>query len=174
MSTELDILRHQEEQEKIVSLYARGVSLSEIRKQTGLDRKRVDQHLAEFRDFARNDKYMLARSREVVLTVDKHFSDIIDQYYTAIKEADLADDYKAKMSGLSALAKIESDRVEFLRKAGLVAESHVGDMVAAAEEKQEVLIGILKHISSKYPEVAMEIASELSRVTGEVQAVRTL
>lgn len=174
MTTELDIIRHQEEQEKIVSLYARGVSLSDIRKQTGLDRKRIEQHLAEFRDFARNDKYMLARSREIVLTVDQHYSHIINQYYSAIEEADMGNDYKAKMSGLSAVAKIESDRVEFLRKAGLVAESHVGDMVAAAEEKQEILIGILKNISAKYPEVAMEITNELSKVTGEVQAVRTV
>lgn len=173
MTTELDIIRHQEEQEKIVSLYARGVSLSEIRKQTGLDRKKIEQHLAEFRDFARNDKYMLARSREIVLTVDQHYSDIISQYYNAIEEANMGNDYKAKMSGLSAVAKIESDRVEFLRKAGLVAESHVGDMVAAAEEKQEILIGILKNISAKYPEVALEITNELSKVTGEVHAVRT-
>lgn len=172
MTTELDVLRYQEEQEKIVSMRARGVPLSEIQKQTGLTRREVEQHLADFRDFARNDKYMVARSREVVLTVDQHYSDIIQRYYTALEEADLADDYKAKMTGLSALAKIESDRVEFLRKAGLIAESHVGDMVAAAEEKQAILVGILKNIAKKYPEVAREITYELSKVTGEVEPVR--
>jgi hypothetical protein len=172
MNTELDLLRLQEQQEKIVSMRARGLPLSEIQKQTGLTRKQIDEHLADFRDFARNDKYMVARSREVVLTVDQHYSDIIQQYYTAIEEADLADDYKAKMTGLSALAKIESDRVEFLRKAGLIAESHVGDMVAAAEEKQAILVGILKNIAKKYPEVAREITHELSKVTGEVEPVR--
>jgi hypothetical protein len=172
MSTELDVLRYQEEQEKIVSMRARGVPLSEIQKQTGLTRRQVEQHLADFRDFARNDKYMVARSREVVLTVDQHYSDIIQQFYEAIEEADMASDFKAKMSGLSAVAKIESDRVEFLRKAGLIAESHVGDMVAAAEEKQAILVGILKNIAKKYPEVAKEITYELSKVTGEVEPVR--
>jgi hypothetical protein len=172
MSTELDIIRHQEEQEKIVSMYARGIGLSEIQKQTGLNRKAIDAHLAEFRDFARSDKYMVARSREIVLTVDQHFSDIIAQYYTAIEEADINGDYKAKMTGLSALAKIESDRVEFLRKAGLIAETHVGDMVAAAEEKQAILIGILKRIAEMHPDVAKEITRDLSKLTGEVHAVR--
>jgi len=172
MSTELDIIRHQEEQERIVSMYARGISLSDIRKQTGLSRQQIEQHLAEFRDFARNDSYMLGRSREIVLTVDQHYSHIIAEYYKAIEQADMHDDLKAKMSGLSAVAKIESDRVEFLRKAGLIAESHVGDMVAAAEEKQRVVIGILKTISKKYPQVAEEIATELAKVTGEVPAVR--
>lgn len=171
-SPELAIVRHQEEQEKIVSLYARGVHLGDIKKQTGLSMQAINQHLAEYRDFARNDKFMVARSREVVLTVDKHYSDIISQYYSALEEADMNGDYKSKMTGLTALAKIEGDRVEFLRKAGLIAESHVGDMVAAAEEKQAVLVGILKSISKKYPEVAKEISVELSKVTGEVQAVR--
>lgn len=172
MSTELDIIRHQEEQEKVVGMYARGIGLSEIQKHTGLKRSQVDQHLAEFREFARNDKYMVSRSREIVLTVDQHYSNIIAQYYNALEEADINGDYKAKMSGLSAVAKIESDRVEFLRKAGLIAESHVGDMVAAAEEKQEILVGILKRIADKYPDVAKEISAELSRITGEVHAVR--
>lgn len=174
MTAEIDIIRHQEEQERIVSLYARGTRLSEIQKQTGLPRKAVEAHLAEYREFARNDKYMVARSREVVLTVDKHYSDILEQYYEAIEEANMAGDFKAKMSGLSAVAKIESDRVEFLRKAGLIAESHVGDMVAAAEEKQAILVGILKRIAEKHPDVAREISVELSKVTGEVQAVRVV
>lgn len=174
MSTELDVLRYQEEQERVVSMRARGIPLSEIQKQTGLTRRQVEQHLADFRDFARNDKYMVARSREVVLTVDQHYSDIIQQFYEAIEEANMANDFKAKMSGLSSVAKIESDRVEFLRKAGLIAESHVGDMVAAAEEKQAILVGILKNIAKKYPEVAREITYELSKVTGEVEPVRVV
>jgi hypothetical protein len=174
MTTELDILRYQEQQERIVSMRARGVPLTEIQKQTGLSRRDIEQHLADFRDFARNDKYMVGRSREVVLTVDQHYSDIIQQYYEAIQEANLADDYKAKMAGLSAVAKIESDRVEFLRKAGLIAESHVGDMVAAAEEKQAILVGILKTIAKKYPEVAKEITFELSKVTGDVEPVSVI
>jgi hypothetical protein len=174
MSTELEILRHQEEQERIVTLYAKGVRLSDIQKETGLTKKAVEAHLAEYREFARNDKYMVARSREVVLTVDQHFSEIIREYYDAIEEANMAGDFKARMSGLSAVAKIESDRVEFLRKAGLIAESHVGDMVAAAEEKTAIVLGILKRINEKYPDVAREISVELSKVTGEVQAVRVM
>ena len=172
MSTELDIIRAAEEQEKVVGMYARGVSISEIQKETGLARKRVDQHLADFRDFAKNDKYMVARSREVVLVVDKHYSDIIGKYYESIEEANINGDYKARMTGLKDVAKIESDRVEFLRKAGLIAESHVGDMVAESEARQAILVSILKKISEKYPEVAKEIASDLSKVTGTVEAVR--
>lgn len=174
MNAELDILRFQEQQEQIISMRARGIQLSEIQKQTGLTRVQIDKHLEDFRDFARNDKYMVARSREVVLTVDQHYSDIIRQYYVAIEQADLNHDYKAKMAGLSNVAKIESDRVEFLRKAGLIAESHVGDMVAAAEEKQQILVGILKQIAKKYPEVAREITIELSKLTGEVEPVRVV
>jgi hypothetical protein len=172
MSTELEIIRAAEEQEKVVSMYARGKSLSDIQKQTGLKRSQIEQHLADFRDFARNDKFMVARSREVVLVVDKHYADIVDQFYDAIEEAKLKDDHKAVMSGLSSVAKIESDRVEFLRKAGLIAETHVGDMIADAEHKQEILVGILKRVAEKYPDVAREISVELSKVTGEVQPIR--
>lgn len=171
MTVEIDIIRHQEEQERIVSMYARGIRPTEIQKVTGLTKQRIDQHLAEFRDFARNDKYMVARSREIVLTVDQHFSEIIREYYGAIEEANSAGDFKARMSGLSAVAKIETDRVEFLRKAGLIAESHVGDMVAAAEEKQAILIGVLRDIAQEHPEVATKIAIALNKVTNKVEPI---
>lgn len=174
MSAELEAIRYQEEKERVVSLFARGVRMSEIQKQTGLTRKQVDRHLEEYRDWAKNDKFMINRSREIVLVVDKHYSDIIDQMYEAIEEAKVNEDYKARMQGLKDLAKLESDRVEFLRKAGVVAENNVGSIVAEAEEKQEILVGILKKIAQKYPDVGKEIAFELSQVTGEVEPVRTV
>jgi len=171
MTSELDVLRMQEEQEKIVSMHARGITLSNIQKETGLSRKRIEEHLASFREFAQNDKFMIARSREVVLTTDQHYSDIIAKYYDAIQEADLNGDYKAKMTGLSAVAKIEADRTEFLRKAGLIAENGVGDIVADVEEKQAILVGILQKIAKNHPEIAQEIAFELSQVTNNVEPI---
>lgn len=167
---ELD--EYAEEQAKIVSMHAKGYSESEIRKQTGLTLQQVRQHLADFKDFARNDKYMSARSREVVLTVDQHYSDIIRQMYEAIEEANINGNYQARMSGLKDVAKIENDRVSFLQKAGLIADSHVGDMIAQAEEQKEILVNILRNIAKKYPDIAREIASELSKITGKVEAVR--
>lgn len=178
MSSELELQQQREleeyaeQQAKIVSMHAKGYSDSEIRKETGLTLQKVREYLADFRDFARNDKYMAARSREVVLTVDQHYSDILKQMYESIDEAQINGDYKARMAGLKDVAKIESDRVAFLQKAGLVADNHVGDMIAQAEEQKEILVGILKNIARKYPDIAREIASELSKLTGKVEAVR--
>jgi len=171
MSTELDVIREAEERERVISMYARGIKLTEIQKETGLPRKRVDEYLAQYRDWAQNDKFMISRSREVVLTTDQHYSDIISQFYDAISEADLAGDNKAKMAGLSSVAKIEADRTEFLRKAGMIAENGVGDLVADAEEKQAILVGILQKIAAKYPDIAREIAFELSQVTNKVEPI---
>lgn len=167
---ELD--EYAEEQAKIVGMHAKGYSESQIRKETGLTLHQVRQYLADFKDFARNDKYMSARSREVVLTVDQHYSEIIREMYDAIEEAKINGQTAVRIAGLKDVAKIENDRVAFLQKAGLVADNHVGDMIAQAEEQKEILIGILKNIAAKYPDIAREIASELSKLTGKVEAVR--
>lgn len=178
MSSELEIQAQREldeyaqEQAKIISMHAKGYSEWDIKRETGLTLQQIRTHLADFKDFARNDKYMAARSREVVLTVDQHYSDILKQMYEAVEEAQINGDYKARIAGLKDIAKIENDRVSFLQKAGLVADNHVGDMIAQAEEQKEILVGILKNIAKKYPDIAREIASELSRLTGTVEAVR--
>lgn len=171
MSTELETIKYFEEQNKIVSMYVKGSTLNEIQRMTGLTRAQVDHHLAEFKNYASQDKAIRTRAKGIVLELDTHYGMIISDAYDSIEELKLKDDPKSVLSGLKIVADIEAKRMELLSKAGLLAENTIGDQIAESERKQEVLVGILRGIAKKHPEIAREIGQELSKVTGDIEAI---
>lgn len=171
MSTELDVLRHAELQDKVVSLYARSTKISEIVKQTGLTKRQVEDMLVDFKRYALQDRVLREMSRETVIKTREHYDDIIQQLYSAIALAEDSGDYKSHMQGLKMLADVEKQRVDFMQKAGMLADNEIGQQLVEAEERHTILIEILKKIMKKYPNVGLEIQDELAQVSGEVTGV---
>lgn len=169
--TEADILRHYDEQQDIILLYVKGNTVPEIVRATGLRRQDVEKHLADFREYAQQDKAIRLRSKDIVLSVDTHYSDIIKALYRNIETAELADDHKAAMAGLKMVADAEAKRVDLLAKAGMLADNTIGDQIAEMERKQQILVDILRDISRKYPDIGREIQKRLSEVTGKTEGI---
>lgn len=171
MSTELEVIRYFEEQNKVIAMHVKGSSIGEIQKRTGLRRDQVDQHLKEFKDYASQDKAIRTRAKGIVLELDTHYGMIISDAYDSVEELKLKDDPRNVLAGLKIIADIEAKRMELLSKAGLLAENGLGDQIAESERKQEVLVGILRGIAKKYPEIAKEIGTELSKISDDVEAI---
>lgn len=169
--SELDIVRAAEQQDKVVTLYARGLKITEIIRETGLNKTQIDRMLADYKEFALQDRVLREQARETLVKTREHYDDIISEMYKAILDADLNGDYKAKMTGLSSIANIEKQRVDFMQKAGMLLDNELGQQIVDTEKKHEILIGILKDISKRYPKIGLEISAELSKVTGIVQGV---
>lgn len=169
--TEADILRRYDEQQEVVLLYVKGHTVPEIVRLIGMKRTSVEEHLKDFRDYAAQDKVIRTRAKDIVLSVDTHYSDIIKALYRNIEAAEFKDDPKAAMAGLKMVADAEAKRVDLLAKAGMLADNTIGDQIADMERKQTVLVDILREISRKYPNIGKEIQGRLSEVTGKLEGV---
>lgn len=168
---EADIMRRYDEQQEIVLLYVKGYTVPEIVRLTGMRRQSVEEHLKDFRDYAAQDKVIRTRAKDIVLSVDTHYSDIIKALYRNIEAAEFKDDPKAAMAGLKMVADAEAKRVDLLSKAGMLADNTIGDQIAEMERKQAILVEILREISRKYPNIGREIQGRLSEVTDKVEGV---
>lgn len=171
MSTELELLRQAEIEAKVISLYAKTKTLPEIMKETGLKKSEVEFILASYRKYAMQDKVLREMSRETVLKTRQHYDDLISQMYDAIDLADGEGDYKTKMQGITAIANIEKQRVDFMQKAGMLADNEIGDQLIESERKQQIIIDILREMSRKYPKIGLEFQSRLKEVTGVLEGV---
>lgn len=169
--TEADIMKRYDEQQEIVLLYVKGHTVPEITRLTGMKRTQVEEHLKDFREYAAQDRAIRTRAKDIVLSVDTHYSDIIKALYRNIEAAEFKDDPKAAMAGLKMVADAEAKRVELLAKAGLLADNTIGDQIAEMERKQAVLVEILREISRKYPNIGREIQGRLSDITGKTEGV---
>lgn len=169
--TEADVLRRYDEQQEIVLLYVKGHTVPEIVRLTGMKRVLVEQHLQDFRDYAAQDRAIRTRAKDIVLSVDTHYSDIIKALYRNIEAAEFNSDPKAAMAGLKMVADAEAKRVDLLAKAGMLADNTIGDQIAEMERKQVILVEILREISRKHPSIGKEIQGRLSEVTGKTEGV---
>lgn len=169
--TEADVMKRYDEQQEIVLLYVKGHTVQEIVRLTGMRRVQVEEHLKDFREYAAQDKAIRTRAKDIVLSVDTHYSDIIKRLYTNIEALEFSGDPKAAMSGLKMVADAEAKRVELLSKAGLLADNTIGDQIAEMERKQQILVEILREITRKYPNIGREIQGRLSEVTGKTEGV---
>ncbi len=171
MTTELEIIRQVEQQDQVVSLYARATPISQIIKTTGLTRQEVEFILQEYRKYSMQDKVLREMSRETVLKTRQHYDDLINRMYDAVAVANDSGDYKAEMSGIKAIADIEKQRVDFMQKAGMLADNEIGEQLMEYERQKEILVDILKDIMRQYPKVGLEIQTRLKEVTGELSGV---
>lgn len=170
-SNEAEIMRYYDDQGEVVLLHVKGHTVPEIVRLTGNNRRQVEKYLAEFKEYAAQDKAIRLRAKDVVLSVDTHYADIIKNLYKNVEAAEFNDDYKSAMTGLKMVADAEAKRVDLLAKAGLLADNTIGDMIAESEKKQSILVEILKEISRENPEIGRKIQKRLSEVTGKVEGV---
>jgi hypothetical protein len=60
---------------------------------------------------------------------------------------------------------LESRRIDMLQKAGLLENKELAEEMIEIENRQQILIGILKDIASEHPEVRDKIMRRLSDAT---------
>ena len=66
---------------------------------------------------------------------------------------------------------IESKRIDMLQKAGLLENKELAEEMVAIEKRQEILVGILRDISSTNPEVRDIIMQRLASIAKEGEVI---
>jgi small nuclear ribonucleoprotein (snRNP)-like protein len=168
---ELDTLDRIEQMNKVVAAHLKGDNPTQIAKITGLKRAEVLEYIEEWRVVAQNNKTIQARATEALTSMDEHYNMIIRELWETMEQADLNNDFKLKATVLKSLADVEGKRVDLLQKAGLLDNQQIGDEVIEMEKKHEILIGILREVTSDCPHCKVEVARRLSSVTGKTETI---
>ena len=161
-----EIIEHIEEVNKVASHYIKGLNESEISKELDIPRSRVSALLREWKSMAANSEAVRARAREALSAADTHYSELIKQAYEVVDEATQTSALSVKNQAIKLILDIESKRIEMLQKAGLLENKELADQLLETERKQELLIGILQDVASKYPTIKTEILTRLAEVSG--------
>lgn len=172
MSNEIELLDHYERINTVAQLYIKGTTNpTQIAKATGLKRAEVLTLIEEWKDIARNNDDIKEQATEALQGAMQHYSEIIKRSWETVEQADTNQDFKTKATLLKNLADIEGKRVEMLQKAGLYDDAALGDELAEMEEKQQILIGILKDVTAHCENCKFEVARRLSKVTGKAEPI---
>lgn len=161
-----DIMDHLEEVNAVASQYIMGKNEAQIAKELDLPRARVSAHLREWKQMASNSEAVRARAREALSAADQHFGHLIAQAYEVIDDANQVQNLGAKTNGIKLVLDIEKTRIDMLQKAGLLENKELAEQLLETERKQDLIMGILKDIATKHPQIRNEIMQRLSEISG--------
>ena len=171
MSTEEDLIGHLDEVNKVVGEYLKGSEPTKISKELAIPRQKVVAYLNEWKAMAADNAAIRARAKEALVVADTHYSKLIEKAYEVIDEATTIADLRSKNSAIKLVMDLESRRIDMLQKAGLLENKELAEEMLEIEERQEVLIAILKDIAAEHPEIRDKIMSRLSSAMKQGQTV---
>jgi hypothetical protein len=171
MSTEAALIEHLDEVNKVVEKYLAGSEPTQISKELAMPRQKVVAYINEWREMAADNAAIRARAKEALVGADTHYTKLISKAYEVIDDATTTANLQAKTAGIKLVMDLESKRIDMLQKAGLLENKELAEEMIEIENRQEVLVGILKDIASEHPEVRDKIMRRLSSVSKEREVI---
>ena len=171
MSNELELVEKFDNMNKVVEELLKGNNANQIARNLSMKRGEVLTLLDEWRTIVHSDSHIRDRAKEALVGADQHYAMLIQKAWETVDQADANDQLNIKTQTLKLIADIEAKRIEMLQKAGLLENNELGDQLMETERKQEILVDILKSVTSNCDSCKFEVARKLSQVTGKVEPV---
>ena len=171
MSTELELIQHLDEVNRVVEEYLKGNDPTRISKDLNMPRTRVVALINEWKVMASANDAIRARAKEALAAADAHYSKLITKSYEVIEDATTTANLSAKTAAIKLVMDIESKRIDMLQKAGLLENKELAEEMIEIERRQDILMGILRDIASEYPQIRDEIMRRLSVIAKQGEAV---
>ena len=171
MSSELELVERFDRMNKVVEELLKGNNANQIARNLDMKRGEVLTLLDEWRTIVHSDNHIRDRAKEALMGADQHYAMLIQKAWETVEQADQNDQLNIKTQALKLITDIEAKRIEMLQKAGLLENNELGDQLMETERKQEILVDILKSVTSNCDTCKFEVARRLSQVTGKVEAV---
>lgn len=172
MSKELSVLAEIQQMDRFAKLWLTGErNPTTISKELGIRRAEALALIEEYKQIIHSDPAVKARAAEALYEADKSLDLVIKRSWETVEQADDAGDLRTKATILKNIADVEGKRVDMLQKAGLYDDAALGDELAEMEEKQAILVGILKEVTVNCNHCKVEVARRLSKMSGKVEPI---
>lgn len=168
---EIELAQHFDRMNRVVEELLKGNSATQIATITGFSRKEVVEFIDEWKNVVHNDSSLRDRAKEAISGADQHYAMLIKEAWKTVEDADQSGQLNVKAGALKLIADIEGKRIGMLQEVGVLENNEIASQIAETERKQELLVKILKEVTSTCPKCKMEVAKRLSQITGIVESV---
>ena len=168
---EIEVAGQFDQMNKVIEEMLKGNNPTQIAKDLGLQRADVIKHIDLWRSLIKGDHGVKERASEALSAADQHYNMIIKEAWDTVKRAEDQDALNIKAQTLKLIADVEQKRIDMLQKAGVIEKNDMAESILETERKQEVLVGILRDVSSSCSTCKQEVAKRLSLVTNKVEVI---
>jgi ElaB/YqjD/DUF883 family membrane-anchored ribosome-binding protein len=174
VSSEEQLVQHLDQVNMVVGEYLKGSDATKISKELAIPRTKVVSLIQEWQQMASNNSAIRARAKEALAAADEHYSRLISKAYEVIEDATTTANLGAKTNGIKLVMDLESKRIEMLQKAGLLENKELAEEMMEIENRQRILMDILKDIASEHPEIRDKIMRRLSDASAKLNETVTI
>jgi hypothetical protein len=171
MDNSIELAGQFDQMNTVVEELLKGNTPNQIAKRLDITRAQVENHIKTWKSFVHDNQGIRDRAKEALAGADEHYSMLIKEAWDVVNEAGIAAELNTKNAALKLIADIEAKRIDMLNKAGVLETDSMASELLEVERKQEILVGILKEVTSSCDHCKWEVAKRLSSVTGQVEAV---
>lgn len=168
---EIELAEHYDRMNLVVEELLKGSTPTQIATSTGMKRADVVTLIDEWKSIVHNDSSSRDRAKEAISGADQHYAMLIKEAWKTVEDADTQGALAVKSGALKLIADIETKRIAMLQSVGILENTEIAAQIAETEKKQEILVSILKEVTSSCPKCKMDVAKRLSQITGIVEAV---
>jgi len=168
---EIELAEHYDRMNMVVEELLKGSTPTQIATSTGMKRADVVTLIDEWKSIVHNDSSSRDRAKEAISGADQHYAMLIKEAWKTVEDADTQGALAVKSGALKLIADIETKRIAMLQSVGILENTEIAAQIAETEKKQEILVGILKEVTSSCPKCKIDVAKRLSQITGVVEAV---
>jgi hypothetical protein len=168
---EIELADHYDRMNKVVEELLKGNNPTSIATLTGFKRAEVIELIDEWKSVVHNDNSSRERAKEAISGADQHYAMLIKEAWKTVEDADQSGQLNVKANALKLISDIETKRIGMLQQVGLLDNAELAGQIAETERKQDILVRILKEVTSTCPKCKMDVAKRLSQITGVVESV---
>ena len=178
---QMELTDRYKQQNEVMELFVENKPINEIAKELGVPEGVVREHIDDWRVSLRGTDFLKERVTDLLALTDAHYSklirsakDVIETVDDTLQEAvvkEVAPLLGQKNSALKSIAEFEAKRIGILQQAGLLDAAEFNAEKEELERKQEILIGIIREVTSDCEHCRLEVANRLAKVTGEPPTV---
>lgn len=169
--SEIELSERFDRMNKVVEELLKGNSPTQIATATGLQRKEVLELIDDWKQVVHKDSNIRDRAKEAISGADQHYAMLIKEAWKTVEDADQSGQLGVKSGALKLIADIEAKRIGMLQSIGVLENNELASQIAETERKQEILVKILKEVTSACPKCKLDVAKRLSQITGVVEPV---
>ena len=171
ITIEIELADHYDRMNKVVEELLKGNNPTSIATLTGFKRAEVIELIDEWKSVVHNDNSSRERAKEAISGADQHYAMLIKEAWKTVEDADQSGQLNVKANALKLISDIETKRIGMLQQVGLLDNAELAGQIAETERKQDILVRILKEVTSTCPKCKMDVAKRLSQITGVVESV---
>lgn len=170
--SELEVAGQFDQMNRVVEEMLKGSTPSQISKSLSLKLVEVNEHIKNWKGLVLSGEFGIKeRATEALSAADAHYNMIIKEAWETVHQADAQEALNVKAQSLKLIADVEQKRIDMLQKAGVLEKNDMADAILETERKQELLVGILRDVTSSCPNCKQEVARRLAEVTNRVEVI---